>query len=43
MTGLDGAANDVVMSRFGRQAFDAGGIHEGIPMALAGTAQTDYL
>ena len=42
-TSFDGAAHDVLMGRFGGQAFDACGAHEDIPVALGGTAQTDYL
>lgn len=39
--GFDGAAHDVMMSRFGGQAFDACGAHEDIPGLLAGTGCTD--
>ncbi len=42
-TGFDGAADDVMLGRLGRETFNADGTHEGIPLAHAGAAQTNYL
>jgi hypothetical protein len=32
-----------MLGRLGSEAFNAGGTHEGIPLAHAGAAQTNYL
>jgi hypothetical protein len=39
-TGFDGAADDVLMSRFGSEAFDAGGAHEISLWRRLGSKQT---
>ena len=41
--GFDGAADNVMLGRFGSEAFDAGGTHEGIPLARTGAARANDL
>lgn len=42
-TGLDGATDNVMLGRLGSEAFDAGGTHEGIPLARTGAARANDL
>jgi hypothetical protein len=40
-TGFDGTTDDVLMRRFGSEAFDVGSAHKGLPLARTGTARAD--